>query len=948
MNTTTGTGSGSVVRWWLVASIGLCLGASIAAQPSVVWKEDFEDAGWSNRWAADMGTWDVGAPGACQPAFGPGGGFESAQCAATVVCANYEDWVETRFSQLNAFVVPPAAESPRLRFQHWFRFAAADYGEVYLRDQAGDLHLISRRYVNWSTDWSKPSLDISEYGGQSVRVVFLFHSEDQFRNGWDVSVGWYIDDVEVVTGEEVFDNPESFENGLGDWSVSQGIWEVGEPTSGPGAARTGDFLAATNLSGNYEDWQSSSLVSAPITIPEASSKPRLRFEHWFRFAAADHGEVFVFDPADKDDPWTSISRRYVNWSTDWSKPSLDLSAFAGRTVRIAFHFYSEDQFRNGWDVSVGWYIDDVEVVTGEEVFDNPESFENGLGDWSVSQGIWEVGEPTSGPGAARTGDFLAATNLSGNYEDWQSSSLVSAPITIPEASSKPRLRFEHWFRFAAADHGEVFVFDPADKDDPWTSISRRYVNWSTDWSKPSLDLSAFAGRTVRIAFHFYSEDQFRNGWDVSVGWYIDDVEVVTGEEVFDNPESFENGLGDWSVSQGIWEVGEPTSGPGAARTGDFLAATNLSGNYEDWQSSSLVSAPITIPEASSKPRLRFEHWFRFAAADHGEVFVFDPADKDDPWTSISRRYVNWSTDWSKPSLDLSAFAGRTVRIAFHFYSEDQFRNGWDVSVGWYIDDVEVVTGEEVFDNPESFENGLGDWSVSQGIWEVGEPTSGPGAARTGDFLAATNLSGNYEDWQSSSLVSAPITIPAVASPLLRFSHWHRFSAADYGEVYVVDGDEWILASLRYVGSSGDWTRPALDLAPYAGKTIRIAFFFRSEDQFNNGWDVSAGWYIDDVTIEPLPASPPFRRGDANGDATMNVADPVFTLRWLFRGGVTMPCQKAADVDDTGSINITDAVFSLRFLFSGGNEPAAPFAECGDDPTDDALTCTRSAPCSPGV
>ena len=89
----------------------------------------------------------------------------------------------------------------------------------------------------------------------------------------------------------------------------------------------------------------------------------------------------------------------------------------------------------------------------------------------------------------------------------------------------------------------------------------------------------------------------------------------------------------------------------------------------------------------------------------------------------------------------------------------------------------------------------------------------------------------------------------------------------------------------------------------------------------------------------------FRRGDANADGSLDVADPVFVLSHLFVAGVDVPsCRKAADANDTGTVDLTDPVYLLNFLFAGGPQPAEPFAECGTDLTIDELTCESFAGC----
>ena len=101
----------------------------------------------------------------------------------------------------------------------------------------------------------------------------------------------------------------------------------------------------------------------------------------------------------------------------------------------------------------------------------------------------------------------------------------------------------------------------------------------------------------------------------------------------------------------------------------------------------------------------------------------------------------------------------------------------------------------------------------------------------------------------------------------------------------------------------------------------------------------------EVTIVADGGSALFRRGDTNQDGEVNVSDPVRVLLFLFAGNQTPPCLETADVDDSGDVAITDAVYLLSYLFGRGLAPAAPFRECGLDPTEDALSCGDYGPCA---
>jgi hypothetical protein len=102
-----------------------------------------------------------------------------------------------------------------------------------------------------------------------------------------------------------------------------------------------------------------------------------------------------------------------------------------------------------------------------------------------------------------------------------------------------------------------------------------------------------------------------------------------------------------------------------------------------------------------------------------------------------------------------------------------------------------------------------------------------------------------------------------------------------------------------------------------------------------------------LRVTDAPANIAFRRGDANADGRLDIADAVFVLAYLFTGGDTPGCSKAADADDSGDLDVTDPVYLLGFLFLGGPAPASPFPGCGPDPRPDELTCESFAPCEGG-
>jgi hypothetical protein len=67
----------------------------------------------------------------------------------------------------------------------------------------------------------------------------------------------------------------------------------------------------------------------------------------------------------------------------------------------------------------------------------------------------------------------------------------------------------------------------------------------------------------------------------------------------------------------------------------------------------------------------------------------------------------------------------------------------------------------------------------------------------------------------------------------------------------------------------------------------------------------------------------YEAGDANGDALANVADAVFLINFVFKGGQAPEPLEAGDANCDGQTNVGDAVYLINFVFRGGPEPCCP-------------------------
>ncbi len=84
---------------------------------------------------------------------------------------------------------------------------------------------------------------------------------------------------------------------------------------------------------------------------------------------------------------------------------------------------------------------------------------------------------------------------------------------------------------------------------------------------------------------------------------------------------------------------------------------------------------------------------------------------------------------------------------------------------------------------------------------------------------------------------------------------------------------------------------------------------------------------------------PFVRGDVNQDGTVDIADAVRCLGYLFAGQESVAeCLDSADVNDSGLVDIADPIYLLAYLFAKAASPVAPFPACGEDRPGDDLSC----------
>ncbi|MGE5458612.1 MAG: choice-of-anchor J domain-containing protein, partial [Methanococcaceae archaeon] len=148
------------------------------------------------------------------------------------------------------------------------------------------------------------------------------------------------------------DFAEDFETGATTWSIG-GLWQVGQPTSGPMGAYSNLNCAATNLSGNYNNYVNDWLISPAISLPSDVTYISLKFFEWFELESDyDYGIVKISE--DNGVTWNQIDIR--TGFSEWRETIIDITAYKGKNVLFAFNLTSD-----GSVTYSGWYIDAISI-----------------------------------------------------------------------------------------------------------------------------------------------------------------------------------------------------------------------------------------------------------------------------------------------------------------------------------------------------------------------------------------------------------------------------------------------------------------------------------------------------------------------------------------------------------------------------------------------------------
>ncbi|MCF7867396.1 MAG: choice-of-anchor J domain-containing protein [Candidatus Cloacimonetes bacterium] len=493
--------------------------------------------------------------------------------------------------------------------------------------------------------------------------------------------------------------------------------------------------------------------------------------------------------------------------------------------------------------------------------------------WNVDAGGTPSG--STGPSADHTsglstGIYLFTEATSGSEDDI--AYIYTPPFDLTGLST-PAVSF--WYHMYGSSMGELHV-------DLWNGTSwindittalvgQQQTSSTADWLEKNVELFDYSGQTISLRFRAIRGDNYYSDMAID-DFSLENVPVgilngTVSEFSTDGPiENATISFGDWSTTTGV--------------DGSYSIANVYAGTYD-----------ITC-EADG--------YFSETVNDYEII-----ADQTNT--------LNFDLTWAECALTPTSINETLDSGAMQTVPVTITNNGTgDLD---YSASLEFLTDEAEVEDFEADDGGYssGTWSGTLDSWEWGTPSyaSGPATAYSGTNCWATNLSGDFNDSESSYMESIEFDLAGAEDPELVYYHWYDMGSASWDGVNVKvsndGGTTWNLlipdvgyhattcSNLNneqvFSGTLTTWTEVRFDLSAYVNDMVSFRWYLGTSSVVPN-----PGYYIDDVSIEGLVYETWLQ-------ITSNAAGTIPS------GGntvmdVLLDAAGLSDITRTGNINIT--------------------------------------------
>lgn len=431
----------------------------------------------------------------------------------------------------------------------------------------------------------------------------------------------------------------------------------------------------------YIDAQGTTATATAIILPTAASTDQTSLNLTFNL----NGQSFTHTISD-----ASIFEKGTNVSFN-----AKLSINNGKpVVTVGNATISNWTEKPGGDINVDF---DGGTQPGGETVVLDESFATGQGSFTIDNKQLPNGEGSFvwSLGSFNDDKFMKASAYIGGTRYASESWLVSPPVDLSQAATAT-LTFDHAHNYAGTAEEEFTLWATETSADNWQQLTIDKYGSEFNFTTATIDLSAYAGKTIKFAFKYISTTAAAGTWEIKNvkviangkgGGTVDpEPEPEPGINLLTNP-----GFEDWTSEL-------PTAWDNATyNTGEIVKETSIKhgGNNSLRQTSASGTNKIQQEVAiTAGKKYRISYWFLDNDTKASSRYWFAMVGSDGKTINDINKQIQQSdysadnAEWQQVTIEFTAPAG-TVKMR---YEVRTYRNMDSNEAGGYIyyDDMELV------------------------------------------------------------------------------------------------------------------------------------------------------------------------------------------------------------------------------------------------------------------
>lgn len=422
----------------------------------------------------------------------------------------------------------------------------------------------------------------------------------------------------------------------------------------------------------YIDAQGTTATATAIILPTAASTDQTSLNLTFNL----NGQSFTHTISD-----ASIFEKGTNVSFN-----AKLSINNGKpVVTVGNATISNWTEKPGGDINVDF---DGGTQPGGETVVLDESFATGQGSFTIDNKQLPNGEGSFvwNLGSFNDDKFMKASAYIGGTKYASESWLVSPPVDLTQATTAT-LTFDHAHNYAGTAEEEFTLWATETSADNWQQLTIDKYGSGFKFTTATIDLSAYAGKTIKFAFKYISTTAAAGTWEIKnvkvvangEGGGTVDPEPEPGINLLTNP-----GFEDWTNEL-------PTAWDNKTyNTGEIVKETSIKhgGNNALRQTSASETNKIQ-QEVTVTPgkKYRLSYWY-LDNDNKARTRCWFAYNSGDPSTGMQPNdYSTDNPEWQQVVVEITVPEGATIlRFEARTYRESTTQVGGYI----YYDDMEMV------------------------------------------------------------------------------------------------------------------------------------------------------------------------------------------------------------------------------------------------------------------